>query len=85
MSHKIKIEDCRDGRTFGQLAQARGADVKKVGSYLEITTARGTVHVADCDRAMPKPEREYIYSLFCKLGLGIVVLGMVIGGLILAA
>lgn len=59
--------------------------MQKVGSYLEITTAKGTVHVQDSNRAMPKPEREFVYSLFCKIGLGIVVAGLVIGGILAAA
>jgi len=75
--NKIRPEECRDGRTFGQCAQQRGADVKKVGAYLEISTAKGTIHVADCNRAMPKPEQDFVYSLFCKIGLAAVVIGVV--------
>jgi len=78
---KIKLDDCRDGRTFGQYAQTRGADVRKVGSYLEIKTVKGTVHVADCNRAMPKQEQELIYALLCKIGLGVLLLGLVAGGI----
>ena len=71
MTKHQKLEDCRDGRTFGQYAQSRGAEVRRVGSYLEITTAKGTVHVQDSNRAMPRQEQEFVYALFCKIGLGV--------------
>lgn len=79
---KIKLDECRDGRSFGQYAQTQGAEVKKVGAFLEITTPKGTIHVQDCNRAMPKQEQEYVYSLLCKIGLAAVVIGLVVGGLI---
>lgn len=81
--HNVKLDDCRDGRSFGQYAQARGAEVKKVGSYLEITNNGQTIHVQDCNRAMPRQEQDFVYSLFCKIGLGAVVIG--VAGLIIGA
>lgn len=72
MTTKIKSKgDCYSGRDFGELAQGEGAEVKKVGSYLEIRTEKGEVYVQDCGRSMPKADREIITKWLELIGIGI--------------
>ena len=73
--HLEKIMDARSGRDFAEVAQHQGAKVRKVGSYLRIDTQQGTAHIPDCNRSMPKNERNFLYGLLKSIGLILLLMG----------
>lgn len=81
---RIKSEtDCATGRDYFELARANNWEVKKNGSYWEITnpdTGQLIVRFPDSNRCLPKETRSVINAALVKAGL-LVALAMAVIGL----
>ena len=65
----VEVRSTGDAIKF---AEGRGACVKhETGKYYSVSTPKGTVHLADNCRTMPKQERELVR--FWMWGLGLLV------------
>jgi hypothetical protein len=84
---KIKSEtDCASGRDYFAYAQAQGWDVKKNGSYWEISdpkTGQLITRFPDSARCLPKETRTTINAALVKAGLLVVVVLAVLGWVVL--
>jgi len=88
MSKILKdIKSCGSGRDYLEWAQEHEDDcpttVTKIGSYQQVRNGKGSVMVPDTDRALPKPTREYIATIFKLIGLAALILAVYLanGGL----